>query len=315
MKQIKILINKFDNYQRKKNSVGFFYAVIKKYGQDNGAYQGAILTYYGLLSLFPLLIFITTLTQLLLKHNSTLKNKIATSMTQYFPIVGNELQHSIHTPTQSGVALVLSLLISLYGARGVANAFQYSLNSLWFIPKFKQPPFLKNIIRSLSIIVVGGSGLVISSAASAYISTFSHNLLIKLLASLLSLALLWLVFILLFKLAVAGNKRTDQVRIGALTTAIGLVILQTLGGVIMSHELKGLNSLYGTFALVVGLIFWIYLQMQVILYCVEIDVIKEFKLFPRSIQGSLTASDKLAYLKYAQASIRNEKEKVSVRFK
>jgi membrane protein len=307
-------IQNIDTLQRKHTTLGFFYAIIKKYGQDNGGYQSAIITYYGLLSLFPLLIVFTSFTQLLLKNNHALRNKIATGTTHYFPIIGSQLQHSIHSPKESGLALIVSLFIMLYGARGVASAFQYSLNSLWYIPQFKQPPFLKNVLRGLSIITIGGLGLLTTSLLSGYIATLGHDFFIKIIATLASLLLLWVVLIYLFKLAVAGNKHIHQVMVGAAIAAIGLQILQTLGGIIMSRELKELNSLYGTFALVIGLLFWIYLQVEVILYAVEIDVIRAYHLFPRSLQGSLTESDKAAYIKYTKSTTQRINEKTFVKF-
>ena len=36
--------------------LGFPYAVIKKYGDDDGGREAALLTYYGFLSIFPLLL-------------------------------------------------------------------------------------------------------------------------------------------------------------------------------------------------------------------------------------------------------------------
>ena len=45
-----------DRLQRKHGVLGFPYAVIKKYGDDAGARQAALITYYGFLSIFPLLL-------------------------------------------------------------------------------------------------------------------------------------------------------------------------------------------------------------------------------------------------------------------
>jgi len=289
------------------------YAIIKKYSQDNCGYQSAVISYYGFLSLFPLLVVFTSLTKLLLKSNSSLREKIVTSTVHYFPIVGNQLQHSIHDPTETGVALIIGLAITLYGARGIASTLQYSLNSIWYIPQFKRPSFIKNLFRSLGIIIVGGAGLLIASIVSGYTATPGHALFVKLITTAASLFLLWLTFILIFKLAIAGNKRVKQVIVGAAITAIGLQILQTLGGFIMVHELKGLSSIYGTFALVVGLLFWIYLQAEVFLYAAEVDVIRAYHLFPRSLQGLPTDSDRVAYLKQARSSMQRVDEKITVK--
>lgn len=308
------LIGRVDNYQRTHRIPGFIYAIIKKYGEDNGGYLSAVITYYGLLSLFPLLIVFTTLTQLVLKDNSPLRNRVSTSAAHYFPVIGNQLQHAVHSPKKTGIALFISLLVTLYGARGGASAFQYALNVLWRTSPLRQPPFLKNMLRGFGIIGTAGGGLVLAAILSSYTAVLGGGVIIKILVTLLSAAILWLTFIILFKLAVGGNKHVRDVRLGAAVAAIGLQILQTAGSAILAHELKGLNSIYGTFALVIGLLFWIYLQAQVILYAAEVDVVRADHLYPRSLQGQLTESDKLAYTKYALAAKQHKDQTISVRF-
>jgi len=162
--------------------------------------------------------------------------------------------------------------------------------------------------------VVGGFGLLAASIVSGFTVISSHAVILKILTTLGSLLILWLTFIFIFKFSIGGKKRIKQVIVGSAISAIGLVILQTLGGLIMVHELKGLSSVYGTFALVVGLLFWIYLQAEVILYAVEVDVIRNYHLFPRSLQGSPTDSDKLAYLKQAGISRQKTNEKLAIKF-
>lgn len=46
-----------DRLQREHGVLGFPYAVVKKYGDDDGGRQAALITYYGFLSIFPLLPF------------------------------------------------------------------------------------------------------------------------------------------------------------------------------------------------------------------------------------------------------------------
>jgi hypothetical protein len=45
-----------DGMQRRHGVLGFPYAVVKKYGDDAGGRQAALITYYGFLSNFPLLL-------------------------------------------------------------------------------------------------------------------------------------------------------------------------------------------------------------------------------------------------------------------
>jgi hypothetical protein len=49
---------------------------------------------------------------------------------------------------------------------------------------------------------------------------------------------------------------------------------------------------YGTLALVIGLLVWIYLGGQLTLYCAEINVVRVRRLWPRSLVQPLTEADR-----------------------
>jgi uncharacterized BrkB/YihY/UPF0761 family membrane protein len=54
-------VDSLDGYQRLHRWLGFPLAVAYKFGDDQGAYLTALITYYGFLSLFPLLLLLTTI--------------------------------------------------------------------------------------------------------------------------------------------------------------------------------------------------------------------------------------------------------------
>jgi uncharacterized BrkB/YihY/UPF0761 family membrane protein len=98
---------------------------------------------------------------------------------------------------------------------------------------------------------------------------------------------------LVFKIGIGGRQRTKKLFAGSLTAAIALQAIQILGGFIVTHELRHLTSLYGLFAAVLGLIFWLYMISQVALYAIEITAVQTLKLWPRSLTGfaGLTVGD------------------------
>src|SRR4029077_221039 len=58
-----------DGLQRRHGVLGFPYAVVKKYGDDAGGRQAALITYYGVLSIFPLLLLgVAILSRVLVDH-------------------------------------------------------------------------------------------------------------------------------------------------------------------------------------------------------------------------------------------------------
>jgi membrane protein len=128
-------IQKFDKIQRKSKALGFVYAVIKKYGEDEAGYQAALITYYGFLSLFPLFIIITMVLKLVFNGHSHLRQQVLNHLSQYVPILGSELQHNVHNLPRTDLGLLVVLLLTLYGARGGAAAVRHALSHIWIIPR------------------------------------------------------------------------------------------------------------------------------------------------------------------------------------
>ena len=93
--------------------------------------------------------------------------------------------------------------------------------------------------------------------------------------------------------------------------------MQTIGAYLINHQLHNLNGLYGQFALVLAILFWIALQAQVFMYAAEVNTVRAFKVYPRSITGNpLTEADKKALTLHARKEVYRPEpqEEVEVEF-
>src|SRR4051812_9724926 len=160
MNIIQKTVYKIDLFQRRFRPVAFIYAVIKKYGDDQAGYQAALLTYYGFLSLFPLLIVLTTVAGVIARTHPHLQAQLLHAAATYFPAIGSDIEKNIHGQHKTGAALLVSTLFTLYGARGVADAFRNSVNHVWLTPHAERPSFPGSLLRSLAIVVGGGIGFL-----------------------------------------------------------------------------------------------------------------------------------------------------------
>jgi YihY family inner membrane protein len=292
MKFVNKTLKKVDRYQQQKRLPGFLYAVVKKYGEDQAGYQAALLTYYGFLSLFPLLLVLTTVAALVARDNPELRSTLITSLTDFFPVLGNQLSESVNTIQKGGAALLIGLLATIYGARGVADAFRHGINSIWKVPPSRQPGFPKSALQSLAIIFVGGLGIILASVCAGIAAGFGESIIIRLLSAAINFVILFGLFLFLLNLCLPKKVKFKDTRAGALTATIGLLILQNFGTYLLANQLKDLDALYSSFAITLGLLFWIYLQAQVMYYAIEITAVRANKLWPRSITGKpLTEAD------------------------
>ena len=60
-------------------------------------------------------------------------------------------------------------------------------------------------------------------------------------------------------------------------------VLQAVGGFLVGHYLRHTSQVYGGFAIVLGLLFWLYLGARLTLYAAEVNVVAARQLWPRSL--------------------------------
>lgn len=285
-----------DALQQKHPALAFAFAVIKKYGDEQAGLQAALLTYYGFLSLFPLLLVATSIADIIAQHNQHLRARLLSDATSYFPVVGNQLQENIHGSRGTGLALVVGLLVAIYGARGIANAVRLVLDTSWGTPRSRRSSFWPGLLKSLTLLFGAGLGLLLSTVLAGYATAkLGHSFGFRLIPIAINIVILYLVCMYVFMYGPSERRKRDDVRVGAIATVIGLLILQTIGGFLITHELRRTSSAYGQFALVLAIMFWIYLLAQVFTYSIEVNVVHLHHLWPRSLTGNKpTAADEQA---------------------
>jgi membrane protein len=305
-----------DRFQQRHPWAGFPFAVIKKYGDDQAGNQAALITYYGFLSIFPLLLVAVTVLGMVLAHNPTLQQKVLSSALKNFPVIGTQLRHNIRSLNRTGIGLGLGILGTFYGARGVASAAQNAFNHAWNVPKSERPGFPFNTLRSFGMIFAVGGGMIITTVLAGY-GAGSHGLNagIRIAAYALALVVNVAAFWMGFRWGTAKSIRGGDMWLAAIIAAVFWQILQGVGTFLVARELKNASEVYGTFAFVIGLMWWIYLQAQFTMYALEIDVVRVRRLWPRSlVQPPLTAGDEKAYETYVEEEKRRRPEEVDITF-
>lgn len=292
------LTKRIDKLQRRHHATAFTYGVIKKYSGDSAGRQAALLTYYGFLSLFPLLLVATSIADLIAQHNAHLRARLLSDTTSYFPVVGQQLQQNInvHGNHETGLALVVGLLFALYGAHGIADAVRNTIDIAWGTPRAKRSRFPVGTLKSFALLFGAGLGLLLTTILASYATAeLGHSFFFRLIPIVISAVLLYLIIMYVFLVGTSRRRRPKDLRLGAITVVIGLLILQIVGGYLITHELHKMNGAYGQFGLVLAILSWIYLLAQLFTYAIEVSVVHTYKLWPRTLTGSNpTTADDLA---------------------
>ena len=83
----------------------------------------------------------------------------------------------------------------------------------------------------------------------------------------------------------------------------------------MEHTIKRASNVYGTLALVIGLLVWIYLGGQLTLLCAEINVVRVRRLWPRGlVQPPFTEADQRAMRAGTLVEQRRPEQQITVTF-
>lgn len=309
------LVRAVDRAQQRWPWVAVALATWKKFGDNQAGNLAALVAYYAFASIFPLLLVALTILNIVAKSNPGVAHTLYSALRSY-PVIGPELApHTKQGLSKTGLALVIGIALTLYSARGVAMAMQNAMNTVWEVPQFRRPGFPKNVLRSFGIIAVIGPGEIITIALSSVAGGTGHlgGAIAKIAAFAISLLLNIGLFWLAFRLATAAEVATRDLRLGAILAAIAWQLLQLLGSNLIGH-LSRSSATYGTFAVVLGLLAWFYLQAQITLYVTELSVVRVRQLYPRALAPPpLTEADMRAYQLYAESSLRRPELEIDVR--
>lgn len=318
-------VARIDDYQRRHRWAGLPLAVVYKFYDDQGIYLAALLTYYGFLSLFPLLLILVTILGTLLSGNPAFQHQMLHSALSDFPVVGDQLGRNIHSYRGNGVALAVGVAGTLYGALGVAQAAQYALNKIWAVPRHQRPDPFRSRLKGLVFLTVPAIGLLgttLLSIAASEARVFGTHLGTGVHVAALLMAIVLNAALLLLTQRVLTHRKLPLRRMygAALGGACVWQALQWAGGYFVGHVLRGASAIYGMFGIVLGLLAWIYLSALVFVMVAEWSAVRIMHLWPRSLltpftdRVRLTQGDRRAYASYATTESFKGFERIRVHF-
>ncbi len=268
------LFEHLDEWQYRNRPIGFIVAVVRHYSNNQAGNRAALLTYYSFMSLFPLLLWLAFMSNWLNQYYPGTATVLIHGATRYFPVLGNQLYGIAHSAHRALSGMIISGLVALYGARGMASIFQSAVNDIWEIPIPSRRSFPANWLSSIEIVIIGGGGFVLSAIVSSWALGQGQGGWYSLVIGILNIAMFAVVFMLILRLSLPAKTRLNKVITSAISMAVAMSILQLAGGFIVTHDLKAYSNSYtALFAVTLGLLAWIYLQAQILLYAIETSVV------------------------------------------
>lgn len=254
-----------------------FFGLLKEAGlkwrADNCLRLGASLSYYTLFSLFPLILVVLALIQLMMRNSDAGREAILNALAR---VTGGFRDEFVQTLTAAAKARqitgVFGGAVLLLGASWVFGELVSAFNIIWGLQAPERGAawdFLRATIFSFALVLSAAFLLLVSmmvSAALTIVGTFMAELPGGTLAwgiahGIFSLLVLTMIFALLLKYLPQTDVAWRDVWLGAAVTATLWIILQI--GIAYYIALSGYGD-YGVVGGILALIVWVYLSSQVL---------------------------------------------------
>lgn len=308
-------VRRADRFQQHHPLLGFPLAVVQKFGNDQAGGKAALMAYYGLFALFPLLLLFATVLGFVLSSHPALRARLLDSALLNFPVIGDQIRSQLHPLKGNWTALIIGIVGSVYGAVGIGLAAQNAMNTVWNIPFVHWPSLWKRYLRTFGVIALLGLASVASTVLATIATAVARGEFATVLAVAASAAVNLGLFLLAFMVLTAEPLRMREVALGAVIATVFWEALQLIGTWFVARGLRHAQPTYGFFAVTITLLSWIFLGAQLTLWAAEINVVRRYRLWPRSLtQPPLTEADRMVFRRLAHMEVRRPEVRIAAGF-
>lgn len=253
-----------------RRSYDFTRVVIDSFAEDECTLRAAALAYYGLFSIFPLLLFLIYLATNVL---TTTEAQVAvnTFLEQILPFKPERLQTIIDQVLASRSSIgLLGLAGLLWSGSAVFAVLEAALTVIW--GGDPRAFWSRRLIAAISVILL--SGLFIAYLYFGPILSWllpSPTLLISsILSQLLGFILLLTICALLFRIFPNRTVRWGSAINGAIVTALLIQIARFFFDLYLGLAFQNFGLIYGSLAWIVALALWAYLVAVLFFFGAEV---------------------------------------------
>ena len=315
MNPVEKAIRRLDTTQQRFTPTAFAFGVVKKYGDDNGGALASNLAYSAFVSIFPLLLILTTILGLVASVNPSVRTQVLNAVAGQVPAIGTTLTGNVKVLKRSSIiGLIIGFVGLIWGTTGLAQSGLFTMEQVWNLPGPARPGYVQRLGRAMLFIALLGGGVIVTTGLASLNTYLLKGFWAVILAAVLTAAFNVGMYIGAFRALTPKGVPTRQLLPGAITGGICWTVLQVLGTWLVHHYLHN-DSVYGVFGIVLGLLAWIYLAVQVTVYSAEINVVLARRLWPRAmVQPPLTEADRASMALQALQNQRRPEQHVEVTF-
>ncbi|PJJ58461.1 membrane protein [Mumia flava] len=273
----------FERQRRRWPLLDHVVRMVQYVGAVKGTLLAGAITYFGFLSVFPLLALAFGLIGKVSQWFPDLDDALATAVSEVFPgIITTEDppptgQISIEQIAGSSDAVIgIGSVLLLYTGLGWISRMRAVLATMFDVPEQREFGFVPGKLRDLAVLILTGVVLILSVSISGAVTQYVGDLLdlvgvrsgvaelgIGVLSVLLGVASGALLFFTMYKLLSGTDVPNRSLWQGALLAAVGFEILKQLASFVLGNVAGGALA---TFTVAVTMLVWIYYFSQLIVY-------------------------------------------------
>ena len=271
-----------DGVQQRHSVFGFPYAVIKKYGDDDGGREAALITYYGFLSIFPLLLLGVAILSRVLASNPDLRQKLITATVP--EALQSTVEHSAATLPTSTVPFIAGLIGLLFSGTGVVFSAYQTLNHVAAVPRSVRASFFPRYARVFVMLAALLLGALAVGALTVTVTALPDLPGVDRAVAVLGSALvIFSVLLLGARMLLCRPAPFGAIWPAAALGAVTVTLVLNLGPVLLARLVSNAGAVYGSFATVAGLFALLYLVSQALVYSAEVAAVWYAHLWPRAL--------------------------------
>jgi membrane protein len=271
-----------DGMQRRHGVLGFPYAVVKKYGDDEGGRHAALITYYGFLSIFPLLLLGVAVLSRVLADHADLRRRLIDEIVP--KALRPTIEHSLAALPTSTIPFVVGLVSLLLAGTGVVFSAYQTLNHVAAVRHRRRLSYFVRYLRVFAVLATVMLGALAVGTLTVVATALPGERGVERAAAVLGSALV------VFGVLLLGAKlllaRPAPVRVlwpGAVLGAAAVTVVLNLGAPLLARLVTKAGPVYGSFATVAGVFALLYLIGQALVYAAEVAAVRYARLWPRAL--------------------------------
>ena len=302
-----------DRVQRRHGVLGFPYAVIKKYGDDDGGREAALMTYYGFLSIFPLLLLAVAILSRVLADNPDLRQRLINEIVP--AALRSTVENSLAALPTLTIPFVVGLIGLLFSGTGVVFSASQTLNHVAAVPRRLRAGFWSRYIRVFgmlaTLLLAAGAVGVLTVAVTALPRVPGAE---RAAAVLGSAVVIFAVLLFGARVLLARPAPVRALWPAAVVGAAAVTLALNLGAPLLARLVAKAGPVYGSFATVAGMFALLYLVNQALVYAAEVAAVRYAGLWPRALDVNRpTAADIRAMTLLAREQERIPAARVGLR--